>query len=181
MVTRCSWVTNDPLYIEYHDEEWGKPEYDPQKLFELLCLEGQQAGLSWITVLKKRQHYRQHFFNFEAQKIVDHFDPDALMQESGLIRHRAKLEAIYLNAKAYLQMQQDNVDFSQFIWSFVDGKPQKNDFNDLKEAPSKTEISTIMSKELKKKGFKFVGPVTCYAFMQAAGLVNDHLLSCFKR
>lgn len=181
-LTRCDWAPqNDALYCDYHDNEWGNPEFDAQKLFELLCLEGQQSGLSWITVLKKREHYRHFFYDFDAQKIVDNFNIDDLLQQKGLIRHRLKLDAIYQNAIAFLQMQQNNDDFSHFIWSFVGGKPIINQVKTREDIPTQTEISRNLSKALKKKGFKFIGPTTCYAFMQAAGLVNDHFLSCYKR
>lgn len=176
----CSWVGENPLYIDYHDNEWGKPQFDSLKLFEQLCLESQQAGLSWITVLKKRENYRQAFFHFEPKKIAQMTDSDIdrLMQNSGLIRHRAKLEAIIKNAKAYLTMQENGEDFSHFLWQFVDHKPQINHVPDLAVLQSKTAISIAMSKALKKKGFAFVGETTCYAFMQAVGMVDDHHNLC---
>ena len=180
---RCSWVTNDPLYIDYHDKEWGNPQYDSLKLFEKICLEGQQAGLSWITVLKKRDEYRRCFFNFEPQKIIQltATDIESLLENEGLIRNRLKLNSIVKNAHAYLAMQNNNEDFSQFIWSFVNGKPIINHFNDISEVPVSTEISDRMSKALKKRGFSFVGTTICYAFMQSMGLVNDHFENCFKK
>ena len=180
-ITRCSWANGSEIYQRYHDQEWGKPEYSSLKLFEKICLEGQQAGLSWITVLKKREAYREAFFQFDPEKIaqMQEADIDRLMQNVGLIRHRKKLEAIVKNAKAYLQMQQNGEDFSQFIWAFVGGKPQINDVPNLATVPAKTAISTVMSKALKKKGFVFVGETTCYAFMQSMGLVDDHLNDCF--
>lgn len=176
----CNWVGDNPLYIDYHDNEWGKPEFDSLKLFEQLCLESQQAGLSWITVLKKRDNYRQAFFHFDPKKIAQmtESDLDLLMQNAGLIRHRSKLAAIIKNAKAYLTMQQKGEDFSVFLWQFVRGKPQINDVPQLATVPSKTSISTAMSKALKKKGFAFVGETTCYAFMQAVGMVDDHHNLC---
>ncbi|MGY4675321.1 DNA-3-methyladenine glycosylase I [Ursidibacter arcticus] len=178
---RCSWAGDSQIYIDYHDHEWGKPEFNSQKLFEKICLEGQQAGLSWITVLKKREHYRTAFYQFDPQKIakMSENDLDRLMENQGLIRHRAKLAAIIRNAKAYLAMQAEGEDFSQFIWSFVNGKPQVNNITDLSDVPAKTDISKAMSKALKKKGFVFVGETTCYAFMQSMGLVDDHLNHCF--
>ncbi len=181
MSERCSWAGDSEIYVNYHDNEWGKPEYDSQKLFEKICLEGQQAGLSWITVLKKREAYREAFHHFDPVKVakITEADLDQLMQNAGLIRHRAKLEAIVKNAKAYLAMQANGEDFSQFIWSFVNGKPQINDVPTLSAVPAKTSVSTAMSKALKKKGFVFVGETTCYAFMQSMGLVDDHLNSCF--
>ncbi|MBV6540970.1 DNA-3-methyladenine glycosylase I [Ursidibacter maritimus] len=180
-MVRCDWVGDRQIYIDYHDHEWGKPEFNSQKLFEKICLEGQQAGLSWITVLKKREHYRAAFYQFEPQKIaqMSENDLDRLMENQGLIRHRAKLAAIIRNAKAYLAMQAEGEDFSQFIWSFVNGKPQVNNITDLSDVPAKTDISKAMSKALKKKGFVFVGETTCYAFMQSMGLVDDHLNHCF--
>lgn len=180
-VIRCGWAGDSEIYIRYHDHEWGKPEFDSQKLFEKICLEGQQAGLSWITVLKKREAYRQAFFGFDPHKItqMQEADIDKLMENAGLIRHRKKLEAIVKNAKAYLAMQANGEDFSQFIWSFVGGKPQINDVPTLANVPAKTETSQALSKALKKKGFVFVGETTCYAFMQSMGLVDDHLNDCF--
>lgn len=183
MAKRCSWVTNDPLYINYHDNEWGDPQYDSLKLFEKICLEGQQAGLSWITVLKKREEYRRCFFNFDPEKIIqlNAIDIESLIKNKGLIRNRLKLNSIIKNAHAYLAMQNNNEDFSQFIWSFVDGKPIVNHYKDKSEVPVSTEISDKMSKALKKKGFSFVGSTICYAFMQSMGLVNDHFEDCFKK
>ncbi|MCX8660592.1 DNA-3-methyladenine glycosylase I [Gilliamella sp. B2772] len=183
MAKRCSWVTNDPLYINYHDNEWGYPQYDSLKLFEKICLEGQQAGLSWITVLKKREEYRRCFFNFDPEKIIqlNAIDIESLIKNKGLIRNRLKLNSIVKNAYAYLAMQNNNEDFSQFIWSFVDGKPIVNHYKDKSEVPVSTEISNKMSKALKKKGFSFVGSTICYAFMQSMGLVNDHFEDCFKK
>ncbi|WP_267331783.1 MULTISPECIES: DNA-3-methyladenine glycosylase I [unclassified Gilliamella] len=183
MAKRCSWVTNDPLYINYHDNEWGYPQYDSLKLFEKICLEGQQAGLSWITVLKKREEYRRCFFNFDPEKIIqlNAIDIESLIKNKGLIRNRLKLNSIIKNAHAYLAMQNNNEDFSQFIWSFVDGKPIVNHYKDKSEVPVSTEISDKMSKALKKKGFSFVGSTICYAFMQSMGLVNDHFEDCFKK
>ena len=180
-VIRCGWAGDSEIYIRYHDHEWGKPEFDSLKLFEKICLEGQQAGLSWITVLKKREAYRQAFFGFDPHKIaqMQESDIDKLMENTGLIRHRKKLEAIVKNAKAYLTMQANGEDFSQFIWSFVGGKPQINDVPTLANVPVKTETSQALSKALKKKGFVFVGETTCYAFMQSMGLVDDHLNDCF--
>lgn len=183
MAKRCSWVTNDPLYINYHDNEWGYPQYDSLKLFEKICLEGQQAGLSWITVLKKREEYRRCFFNFDPEKIIqlNAIDIESLLKNKGLIRNRLKLNSIVKNAHAYLAMQNNNEDFSQFIWSFVDGKPIVNHYKDKSEVPVSTEISDKMSKALRKKGFSFVGSTICYAFMQSMGLVNDHFEDCFKK
>lgn len=177
---RCQWAEGSELYRHYHDTEWGKPEYDSQKLFEQLCLEGQQAGLSWITVLKKREHYRQAFYQFDPNKIAQMTEQevDLLMQNEGLIRHRAKLQAIIRNANAYLKMQAAGENFADFIWQFVGGKSQINDIPAIDALPAKTEISEKMSKALKKRGFIFVGATTCYAFMQSVGLVDDHWNQC---
>ncbi|RLM23455.1 DNA-3-methyladenine glycosidase [Brenneria alni] len=178
---RCGWVTQDTLYQDYHDNEWGKPCTDSQKLFELLCLEGQQAGLSWITVLKKRENYRRCFHQFNPQRIAQmtEDDVDALMQDSGIIRHRGKIAAIIANARAWLEMENQGEPFSPFIWSFVGHQPVLNSPASLAYVPAKTDISDAMSKALKKRGFKFIGSTICYAFMQAAGLVNDHATDCF--
>ena len=183
MTKRCSWVSNDPLYIDYHDNEWGYPQYDSLKLFEKICLEGQQAGLSWVTVLKKRDEYRRCFFNFQPEKIIQltATDIELLLENTGLIRNRLKLNSIVKNAHAYLAMQNNNESLSQFIWSFVDGKTIINHFKDKSEVPVSTEISDKMSKALKKRGFTFVGTTICYAFMQSMGLVNDHFEDCFKK
>ena len=179
-MTRCAWAGDSPIYIDYHDNEWGKPQFDSQKLFEKICLEGQQAGLSWITVLKKRDAYRAAFHHFEPKNVakMTASDIDELMQNAGLIRHRAKLEAIVKNANAFLEMVKRGENFSDFIWSFVTHRPIINDVPDLSVVPAKTEISKAMSKALKTRGFVFVGETTCYAFMQAMGLVNDHINGC---
>ncbi|MFE8101298.1 DNA-3-methyladenine glycosylase I [Brenneria goodwinii] len=178
---RCGWVTQDALYQDYHDNEWGKPCTDSQKLFELLCLEGQQAGLSWITVLKKRENYRRCFHQFDPHRIagMTQDDVNVLMQDSGIIRHRGKIEAIIANARAWLAMENQGESFSHFIWSFVDHQPKLNRPLALSNVPAKTKISDAMSKALKKRGFKFIGSTICYAFMQAGGLVNDHVIDCF--
>ncbi|MDF7670341.1 DNA-3-methyladenine glycosylase I [Orbaceae bacterium ESL0721] len=180
---RCGWVSNDPIYIDYHDNEWGTPQYDSQKLFEKLCLEGQQAGLSWITVLKKRDEYRRCFYHFDPEKISQMCSDEIekLLQNKGLIRNRLKLFSIVKNANAYLTMQQKGENFSQFIWSFVQNKPIVNHYNQSDQFPTKTEISDNMSKALKQRGFTFVGSTICYAFMQSMGLVNDHFECCFRK
>lgn len=177
---RCNWVSDDPLYLAYHDQEWGRPLYDGDRLFELLCLEGQQAGLSWITVLKKRAHYRHCFFGFTAgcMAALSEAQLAEFMQDSGLIRNRRKLAALVQNARAYLALQAQGEDFSTLLWSFVGGRPQVNHFASAEQVPASTPASVAMSKALKKRGFTFVGPTICYAFMQAAGLVNDHLTCC---
>ena len=179
---RCAWVAGDPLYQDYHDKEWGVPCYDDRELFELLILEGAQAGLSWITVLKKRENYRRLFDNFDASKIA-RYTPEKvekLLQDPGIIRNRLKVESTVSNAKAFLELQKEPGGFSGFIWSFVDGKPMVNSPRTLKQVPAKTAVSDALSKALKKRGFKFVGSTICYAFMQAAGLVDDHTVDCFR-
>lgn len=175
----CPWAQGDD-YIAYHNNEWGKPCYDRRALFEKLCLEGQQAGLSWITVLRKRAHYRQCFHQFDPERVASMSDSEieALLQDSGLIRHRLKLYAIRNNARALLALEAGGQGFSGFIWGFVDHQIKVNRFASMKEVPTQTAQSLAMSKALKKAGFSFVGPTTCYAFMQSMGLVNDHLLSC---
>lgn len=180
-MVRCGWVTQDPLYLAYHDHEWGVAVSDRQKLFEMLCLEGQQAGLSWITVLKKRENYRQSFHSFDPDSVAEMTSQDVerLMQNAGIIRHRGKIEAIIHNAKALLAMEEQGEDFPTLVWSFVDGHPVVNSPVELADVPAKTEASEALSKALRKRGFKFVGATTCYAFMQACGLVNDHVVGCF--
>lgn len=179
---RCSWCGTDPLYCEYHDTEWGVPLYDEQKLFELLILEGAQAGLSWITVLRKRESYRTAFDNFNPEKIARYTPAriEKLMLNEGIIRNRLKIESTIKNAKAYLAMKKDGENFSEFIWSFVGGKPRQNRLRSMADIQASTEASDAMSKALKKKGFNFVGSTICYAFMQAAGMVNDHVIDCYR-
>lgn len=182
MIKRCAWVSDDELYIQYHDREWGVPQHDDQKLFELLILEGAQAGLSWYTILKKRENYRQAFDNFEAKKIAgyDNKKIQELLNNQGIVRNHLKIESTVRNAKAILEIQKNYGSFNQYIWSFVGGKPIVNKFNELKDIPAKTDISDKMSKNLKKQGFNFVGSTICYAFMQAVGMVNDHTVDCFR-
>ncbi|HLF66034.1 MAG TPA: DNA-3-methyladenine glycosylase I [Gammaproteobacteria bacterium] len=179
---RCAWVNADPLYIAYHDNEWGVPLYDEQKLFELLILEGVQAGLSWITVLKRRENYRLAFDQFNANKIARYDDTKVaeLLNNSGIIRNRLKVQAAIKNARSYLQIKQEFNSFSDYIWQFV-GSPIQNNWREGREVPSQTDISDRMSKDLKQRGFTFVGSTICYAFMQASGMVNDHTLDCFCR
>lgn len=178
---RCEWCLSKDNYIEYHDTEWGVPVYDDRYLFELLNLEGAQAGLSWITVLNKREHYRKVFDNFDPVKMSKYNQKkiDKLLQDPGIIRNKLKVNAFVTNAQAYLRLQESQ-SFSDYIWSFVDGKPIQNKFKSMSEVPASTPISKTMSKQLKKDGFKFVGETIVYAFMQAAGLVNDHLTSCYR-
>ncbi|MEK4994626.1 DNA-3-methyladenine glycosylase I [Paenibacillus sp. FSL H7-0918] len=182
-ITRCAWVNEDTLYIAYHDEEWGKPLYDDRKLFELLMLEGMQAGLSWYTVLKKRAHYREVFDGFDPEKIV-HYDElkiAELMNDPGIIRNRLKIDSIIRNAKVYLQISAETGSFSDYLWSFVGGAPTLNHWKTRADVPASTAQSDAMSKALKKRGMKFVGSTICYAFMQASGMVDDHSLDCFCR
>ena len=178
---RCGWVSQDPLYIAYHDNEWGVPEHDGKKLFEMICLEGQQAGLSWITVLKKRENYRTNFHQFDPIRVaaMQEDDVERLLLDAGIIRHRGKIQAIIGNARAYLAMEQNGEPFADFVWSFVDNQPQITRAAALGEIPTSTPASDALSKALKKRGFKFVGTTICYSFMQACGLVNDHITGCF--
>lgn len=180
---RCGWVPkNDALYREYHDKEWGVPVHDEHLLFEFIILEGAQAGLSWATILKKREHYREVYDHFDPQKVAA-YGPDkvdSLLNDPGIVRNRLKVNASIENAKAFLKIQEDYGSFDNFIWRFVKGKPLQNRWNSLSEVPAKSEVSDDMSKSLKKLGFKFVGSTICYAFMQAAGLVNDHTVECFR-
>ena len=178
---RCGWVSQDPLYIAYHDNEWGVPEHDGKKLFEMICLEGQQAGLSWITVLKKRENYRTNFHLFDPERVaaMQEDDVERLLLDAGIIRHRGKIQAIIGNARAYLAMAQNGEPFADFVWSFVENQPQITRAATLGEIPTSTPASDALSKALKKRGFKFVGTTICYSFMQACGLVNDHITGCF--
>lgn len=178
---RCNWVSNDELYIKYHDEEWGKPVYDDKVLFEFLVLESFQAGLSWITILKKRENFRKAFDNFNDKKIIKYNDAkiEELMQNEGIIRHRGKIEATINNAKVFQEIQKEFGSFSDYLWKYVNGKPIDNNLKSIKDAVAKTEISDALAKDLKKRGFKFMGSTTVYAFMQAVGMVNDHITSCF--
>lgn len=183
---RCSWVKLDePIYVKYHDEEWGVPVYDDRKLFEMLCLEGAQAGLSWLTILKRREGYLAAFDQFDAEKIVQ-YDEDkleALRNDERIIRNRLKIKSVVTNAESFLAIQKQYGSFSNYIWSFVDGKPLTNSWESSEQVPITTEISDRMSKQLKKDGFKFVGSTICYSYMQAVGMVNDHTTNChcFKR
>ena len=179
---RCGWVSDDPLYINYHDEEWGIPVHDDRKLFEMLILEGAQAGLSWITVLRKRENYREAFDNFDAEKIITYDEAKIaeLLQNPGIIRNKLKINATISNAKAYLEVQREFGSFDSYIWQFVNGEPIINHWETLADVPAETDESKAMSKALKKRGFRFVGPTICYAFMQACGMVNDHTTDCFR-
>jgi DNA-3-methyladenine glycosylase I len=178
---RCPWPGTDPLYVAYHDEEWGAPEWDDRALYEKLILDGFQAGLSWITILRKREAFRAAFDGFDPERIARYAPAkvEALMQNQGIIRNRAKIEAAIVSARAYLKIQ-EGPGFSGYLWSFVDGAPVQNAFRHASEIPAQTELSIRMSKDLKSKGFNFCGPTITYAFCQATGMVNDHLVSCWR-
>lgn len=179
---RCSWCGDEPLYCDYHDKEWGVPVFDEQQLFELLILEGAQAGLSWITVLRKRDNYRKAFSEFDPEKIA-RFTPakiQNLMQNQGVIRNRLKIESVIKNAQAMLAMKKNGEIFSEFLWGFVNHHPIQNNLRGWQDAVASTAESDAMSKALKKRGFNFVGSTICYAFMQACGMVNDHFVDCFR-
>jgi len=182
MKKRCSWAGTDPIYMKYHDTEWGVALHDDRKLFEFLILEGAQAGLSWITILKKRQNYLKAFDNFNPRKIsrYDSRKISELLLNKGIIRNRLKIEAAVQNARSFLKLKKDFGTFDDYIWQFVGGKTRKNKWKTIAEIPAYTDESVAMSKDLKKRGFKFVGPTICYAFMQAVGLVNDHTIDCFR-
>ncbi len=179
---RCSWSVSDPLYVRYHDEEWGKPLHNDGRLFEFLLLEGAQAGLSWITILKKRENYRKAFDGFNPQKIAryDEKKKTELLQNAGIVRNRLKIAAAIGNARAFLQTREEFGSFDKFIWQFTDGRTIQNQWTSLDDVPISTIEAETMSKELKRRGFKFVGPTICYAFMQAVGMVNDHTTDCFR-
>ncbi len=180
--TRCWWCGDDELYQEYHDLEWGVPVHDDRLLFEFLCLEGAQAGLSWITILRKRENYRRVFDSFDAEKIARYQDEKiaALLQDPGIVRNRLKVNGFVKNARALLEMQEQGMTLDAYLWNFVDGEPLQNNRQTIDQVPANTDISDAMSKDLKKRGFTFVGSTICYAFMQAAGLVNDHTVDCYR-
>jgi DNA-3-methyladenine glycosylase I len=181
-IIRCAWATGEPVNIHYHDHEWGVPIYDDRLLFEFLILEGAQAGLSWLTILKRRDNYRQCFDQFNAEKIAGYDSKmcKKLLSNPGIIRNRLKVESVVTNAQAYLVIKEEYPSFSDYIWQFVDGKPIQNKWEQHKQVPAHTSVSDKMSKDLKKRGFKFVGSTICYAYMQAVGMVNDHLTCCFR-
>lgn len=181
-IKRCTWCEKTDLEREYHDKEWGTPLYDDQKLFEFLILEGAQAGLSWSTILNKRENYRKAFDDFNPLLVAKYTQEklDELLLNKGIIRNKLKINAAVSNAKAFLKVQEEFGSFASYIWQFTDGKPILNQFKTEEEIPAKTAISEKMSKDLKKRGFKFIGPTICYAFMQATGMVNDHVVSCFR-
>ncbi len=179
---RCPWVRQDPLYLVYHDTEWGVPEFDDRALFEKLLLDGFQAGLSWITILRKRDNFRRAFDDFEAQKIARYAPRkiERLMQDAGIVRNRLKIEGAVLSARAYLKVMEKERGFSLLLWDFLDGRPKVNAFRSIRQVPAETPLSRQMSKELARRGFKFCGPTIVYAFMQAVGMVNDHLVTCYR-
>jgi DNA-3-methyladenine glycosylase I len=179
---RCPWCGSDPLYVKYHDMEWGVPVHNDKKLFEFLVLEGFQAGLSWRTILYKRENFRKAFDNFDAEKIARYNSRkiSALLKDSGIIRNRLKIDATVTNARAYLNILDRNNSFDNYLWQFTEGRVIKNKWKSLKQLPAKTKESDLMSKTLLKDGFKFVGSTICYAHMQATGMVNDHLISCHR-
>jgi DNA-3-methyladenine glycosylase I len=182
-ITRCAWVlSNDPLYVKYHDEEWGVPLHNDRLLFESLILDGAQAGLSWSTILRKRENYRQAYENFDAQKVAQYGEEKIaqLLNNPGIIRNRRKIEASIINARLFLEIQREFGSFDRYLWQFVGGKPKINRWQNIKEVPATSPESDAVSKDLVKRGFKFVGSTICYAFMQAAGLVNDHTTDCFR-
>lgn len=179
---RCEWAGSEPLYVAYHDQEWGVPQHDDAKLFEMLILEGAQAGLSWSTILNKRENYRKAFADFDPQKVAGFEDAKIaeLLKNPGIVRNRLKINAAVQNAKALLEVQDEFGSFDAYIWGFVGGEPKVNAWKSLSEIPAQTPESEAMSKDLKQRGFRFVGPTICYAFMQAVGMVNDHVADCFR-
>ena len=179
---RCAWVTDDPIYIHYHDKEWGVPIYDDRLLFEFLILEGTQAGLNWLTILKRRENYRLAFDNFNAEKIANYDENkyNELLVNSGIIRNRLKIQSTITNAQSYLTVFREFCSFSDYVWQFVDGKPIHNNWKSHAQVPTNMALSDSMSNDLKKRGFKFVGSTICYAYMQAVGMLNDHLTDCYR-
>jgi DNA-3-methyladenine glycosylase I len=182
LVKRCTWTGSDPLYCAYHDEEWGVPLYDDRALFEFLILEGAQAGLSWITILRKRPAYRSAFDQFDATRVARYGANkiESLLQDAGIVRNRLKIEAVVMNARQFLEVQAEFGSFADFIWRFVEGAPRQNRWRTHGDIPAQTKESDAMSKELKRRGFKFAGSTICYAYMQATGMVNDHTVDCFR-
>ena len=181
-MNRCNWCIDHPLYMEYHDKEWGVAVREDQKLFEFIILEGAQAGLNWFTILKRREGYRKAFADFNPEKVArfNSKKMQRLLTDEGIIRHQKKIESAVQNAKAFLKIQKEFGSFADYLWGFVDGKPIKNRWHNLSEIPTKTELSNKVSKDLKKRGFSFVGSTIIYAYLQAIGVVNDHVLTCFK-
>lgn len=181
-IIRCEWARKHPLEQDYHDSQWGVPLYDDQKLFEMLCLESAQAGLSWLIVLQKKENYKKAFEDFDIDKVADFSDQkvEELLKNEGIIRNRLKIKACINNAKCVLKIQNGGMNFSDFLWNLVHHQPIQNSFRNASEVPAKTEISEKMNKILKQHGFKFLGPTICYAFMQSVGMTNDHIVSCFR-
>jgi DNA-3-methyladenine glycosylase I len=179
---RCPWPKQDPLYVAYHDEEWGVPEFDDRALYEKLVLDGFQAGLSWITILRKRDNFRRAFNDFDPEKIARYPKRkiESLMNDAGIVRNRSKIEGTVSSARAWLKIMENGPGFSDLLWDYLDGKPKQNRFRSIREVPAETELSRKMSKDLAARGFKFVGPTIVYAFMQAVGMVNDHLITCHR-
>ncbi|MBC2580526.1 DNA-3-methyladenine glycosylase I [Clostridium sp. DJ247] len=179
---RCSWCDNDDLYIKYHDEEWGMPVYDDRKFFEFMVLESAQAGLSWITILRKREGYRKAYYNFDPLLVATYSEEkiNELLQNNGIIRNKRKIEASINNARCFLNIQEEFGSFSSYIWTFVDNKPVLNSWENISEIPANSELSDKISKDLKKRGFKFLGSTIVYSFLQATGIINDHIISCFR-
>jgi DNA-3-methyladenine glycosylase I len=181
-LVRCEWAGSDPVYLAYHDQEWGVPEFDDQRLFEMLILEGAQAGLSWITILRKREAYRQAFEGFNPEQVAAFDDAriDLLLLNPGIVRNKLKIRATVGNAQGFLRIQEEFGSFAKFAWDFVGGKPRHNQWHSLSEISAQTEESLALSKDLRRRGFRFIGPTIMYAFMQAVGMVNDHIVTCFR-
>ncbi len=181
-LVRCAWPGQDPLYVDYHDHEWGVPERDDRALYEKLMLDGFQAGLAWITILRKRENFRAAFDGFQPEKVALYGEADVLrlLDDAGIIRHRGKIEGAIASARAYLDMHEQGTSFSDYLWRFTDGRTIQNHWTGMKQVPTETAESRAMSKDLKQRGFKFCGPTICYAFMQAVGMVNDHMVECYR-
>ena len=181
-IVRCEWCSRDPLYVSYHDDEWGVPVHDDRRLFEMLILEGAQAGLSWLTILRKREQYRRAFGGFDVERVAAYSEDDVqrLLADPGIVRNRLKIEAAIRNARGILAIMESFGSFDWFIWMYVDNAPRQNAWKSLDELPARTELSDRLSRDLKKRGFNFVGPTICYAFIQAVGMVNDHTVDCFR-
>lgn len=182
MKNRCKWCGDDPLYVSYHDNEWGIPVHDDRLLFEFLILEGAQAGLSWLTILKKRENYRKAFHSFDCEKVAGYSqqDVDRLLGDSGIVRNRLKINSALKNAQGVLKIKEEFGSLDSYLWRYVEGEPIQNKWKCMDEIPVTTDLSDMMSKDLKRRGFNFVGPTICYAFMQAVGMVNDHITDCFR-
>lgn len=182
MTRRCEWSGDNPLYIAYHDDEWGVPAHDDRHLFEMLLLEGAQAGLSWLTILKKRENYRKAFHSFDPEKVAAYSEHDIqrLRTDSGIVRNRLKIESAIKNARCVLEIKQEYGSLAAFLWQYVDGTPRQNGWKSIAQLPARTDQSDAMSKDLKRRGFNFVGSTICYAFMQAVGMINDHIIGCFR-